>query len=243
MGSASSQTSRHYVGPPEHYSWSLDTADVDGDGDVDVICGNNFFGQDNLYLNDGAGVLALAPGQLPVGGSDTLVIRFTDMDGDGDPDLLVGRGQYKFIPFCSNANPSPWYRATAASGAAHRYKCNTTCSASYTRRRRPRLANRMSSRSTPVSGRLTSSRSRFSACPRTALRLESPVRHPSDLTEILAATDTHHPARRRRFNLLGCLQHPRTDRCGALRAGVGCPLARRRAPDQRGGWRDPLGAA
>ncbi len=73
---------------------SLAAGDVDGDGDVDVVVGNEHFGQvaqNRLYLNDGSGVFrdATATSMPPVN-LRTFSVALGDADGDGDLDLFTG---------------------------------------------------------------------------------------------------------------------------------------------------------
>lgn len=71
----------------------LELADLDRDGDLDLLVGNQ---QDNaLLLNDGAGRFAAAPaGALPLTELPeiTNVVALEDVDGDGDLDALFVNG-------------------------------------------------------------------------------------------------------------------------------------------------------
>ncbi len=74
------------------------TADVDYDGDLDIIAGNQFE-QSAVYLNDGAGNFytgafdCLSPTTVRCFGSaseDAQSVAVGDMNGDGDLDLVTG---------------------------------------------------------------------------------------------------------------------------------------------------------
>ena len=77
------------VGSESDFTSSIAFADVDGDGDMDMVAGNH--AQNNkLYLNDGSGGFPLAGVAIVGSESDfTASIAFADVDGDGDMDLVA----------------------------------------------------------------------------------------------------------------------------------------------------------
>jgi len=67
-------------------SFSHVLADLDGDGDLDLIGP-----EPTLALNDGTGRLVLAaPGRVPATSGPGASTSLADVDGDGDPDVLIG---------------------------------------------------------------------------------------------------------------------------------------------------------
>ncbi|MBL4631175.1 MAG: VCBS repeat-containing protein, partial [Paraglaciecola sp.] len=84
------------------YTNSLTTADIDGDGDLDVLAGNGdgFFGNANrVYLNNGDGTFATGA-EISIDTNRTYSLITADIDGDGDMDVLAGNGD----GFFGNAN-------------------------------------------------------------------------------------------------------------------------------------------
>ncbi|MDJ0749480.1 MAG: VCBS repeat-containing protein [Woeseiaceae bacterium] len=81
-------------------SREADAADIDNDGDLDLIVGNVVFNTsfgvaNRLLLNDGTGVFADATATAFASVSNSgnsFTVKFVDIDGDGDSDILSPRG-------------------------------------------------------------------------------------------------------------------------------------------------------
>ncbi len=77
----------------------INFADIDGDGDPDVLLiGKKGTGRDEtyiaaLYKNNGKGIFSLVP-NTPFEGAASGAVEFSDIDGDGDKDVLIA-GEYR----------------------------------------------------------------------------------------------------------------------------------------------------
>ena len=68
-------------------SYAIRTADFDGDGDLDVVVGNDRV-RKPIFWNDGAGRFSIGPMVGP-DHANTRNITVADLNGDGRPDILV----------------------------------------------------------------------------------------------------------------------------------------------------------
>jgi hypothetical protein len=65
----------------------IELADIDGDGDLDVLLGNE--GQNELFINQSGRLIDETLARLPRREDETREIRAVDVDADGDSDLVV----------------------------------------------------------------------------------------------------------------------------------------------------------
>jgi len=86
--------------------------DADGDGDQDLLVAggairfeeSSVYNKPRLYINDGRGRFALAPGAIPNNiGVISGCVRAGDFDGDGQPDLFIGSRVTKRYPLAGRS--------------------------------------------------------------------------------------------------------------------------------------------
>ena len=99
----------------EMVSWGIGALDVEGDGDLDLAVGNGhvfenasefipgsrYFMPDQLFLNDGEGRFEMK--EFPGGALSTRGIASGDIDGDGDPDLVIASCGGRARVWCNDA--------------------------------------------------------------------------------------------------------------------------------------------
>jgi hypothetical protein len=71
-------------------STDVEVADIDGDGDLDILVANDYEENNAMYMNEGGGELRkVTEGALVTDGGRSTDVEVADIDGDGDLDVLV----------------------------------------------------------------------------------------------------------------------------------------------------------
>ncbi|MEM7533437.1 MAG: VCBS repeat-containing protein [Chloroflexota bacterium] len=108
------------ISPDADQTTSIALADYDGDQDLDIVVGNED-AETKIYANQGGAfdtLFASAPVWVSRGDDDTFALTWTDIDGDGDPDLTEGnrkRGVRSYINMDGNLTPELWQPADGES--------------------------------------------------------------------------------------------------------------------------------
>ena len=110
------------VGPGTDETVTIALGDLDGDGDLDVVVGNQGAGTQNVaYFNDGNATPGFATSvNFGPGNDRTQEIKLGDMDGDGDLDLVVGNaaGEQNVVYFNDGTGPPPAFGVSSNFGTA-----------------------------------------------------------------------------------------------------------------------------
>ncbi|MFM1873393.1 MAG: hypothetical protein RL398_2815 [Planctomycetota bacterium] len=84
-------TAGRLVTPAGHATYEADLADIDGDGDLDLLMVNDDFYPNLVYRNNGAGVFTdISATALPANADYSTDQVVADFDGDGDVDWFDG---------------------------------------------------------------------------------------------------------------------------------------------------------
>ena len=87
-GSFATRFTNYQIGARQDNATSIDLGDLDRDGYLDLIVGNENE-QNTYYLNPGTGLFSDVGTQFS-STYNTYSVKLGDVDGDGDPDLLAG---------------------------------------------------------------------------------------------------------------------------------------------------------
>lgn len=95
--SVTARSTRYLIAQPPH---AADIADMDGDGDLDVITGNGLRGTVTTVLNNGDGTYRLRGHTRNLGYLNS--VNASDMDGDGDLDVVTADHQSQRVFIAMN---------------------------------------------------------------------------------------------------------------------------------------------
>ncbi|MCP4709610.1 MAG: VCBS repeat-containing protein, partial [Planctomycetes bacterium] len=137
-GNANGQTNRLYLnnGTPDpfsgvtgsditsdaHNTYSVALGDIDEDGDLDVVLGNN--SQANrLYLNNGTSdpFTGVTGSDITPDADDTYSIALGDVDGDRDLDMVAGNWYQTNRLYFNNGTSDPFAGVTGSDITSERY--------------------------------------------------------------------------------------------------------------------------
>lgn len=102
-------TAEHWPQSGESQTQDIELADVDADGDLDVLLGNE--GQNELFVNEGGRLIDVTAGRLPQIDDETREIKAADVDADGDLDLVVAN-----VTFVMDTPPQDYLLLNDGSG-------------------------------------------------------------------------------------------------------------------------------
>ncbi len=114
-----STTNQDYYFFDDPYPFGLQTADMNGDGILDLVYTNAGFGTVGIVLGNGDGSFGL-PSEYPAG-NNAFALAVADVNGDGAPDVVTDNFNADAVTVLLNANGNPEkpdFTATATTASA-----------------------------------------------------------------------------------------------------------------------------
>jgi hypothetical protein len=111
----------HVISTTARNAASVFATDVDGDGDTDVLSAALSYGEVAWYENDGSSPPSFTEHVIPTDASGTRAVFATDVDDDGDMDVLAASSYGAEIAWYENIGTSPpWFAEHVISTAPER---------------------------------------------------------------------------------------------------------------------------
>ena len=97
------------IGSETDETLEIAVADVNGDGDLDLVAGN-YYGINRLYLNNGTAdpFSSVVSSNISNDGHSTFTIALADVDGDSDLDLVAGNEIHTNRLYLNNGTAAPF---------------------------------------------------------------------------------------------------------------------------------------
>ncbi len=98
---------RHVITAAADFAASVHAADLDGDGDMDVLSASNWDDTVAWYENDGGGAPAFTQHVITTSADRAYSVQAADVDGDGDVDVLSASYADDTVAWYENDGASP----------------------------------------------------------------------------------------------------------------------------------------
>ncbi|MFT5489908.1 MAG: hypothetical protein ACI8V5_000247 [Limisphaerales bacterium] len=98
------------VGVETDDSQAIALADLDNDGDLDLVVGNFSDSVNRIYFNNGTGApfTGVIPVNLTDDAHDTRAVLIADLNGDQFPDIIVGNDNQRNLLYLNNGTATPF---------------------------------------------------------------------------------------------------------------------------------------